>query len=266
MMGPAHAVTGAVLGTVACWGLSCDPAHIALGALTVSAAALLPDADHPQGTIARTAGPLSYVATTAISALTGGHRGAMHWAIGIAGITGLAWAAGMSHSPGIRQATWIVLAVLFAAALHALPLHRGRHVRFSKEIKIPWRLVCAVLALPLAWAAVLYEPRALWWMIAAGMTLHVAEDLTTPDGRYLARRVLWPFVIHHRKPGSHPLIPDGTAHPGMQPNGPSHLPPRAPDTTSKRIARHPVRPRRRIPDDPRWDEDDEYNDDPYAED
>lgn len=264
MMGPAHAATGAVLGAVACWGLSYSPAQVALGALTVSAAALLPDADHPQGTIARTAGPASYLAVTAINAIAGGHRGAMHWAIGIASLTGLAWVAGISHSPGIRQATWAVLVILFAAALHALPLHRGRRVRLGKDIRVPWRFCCLILALPLAWAAVLYEPRVLWWMIAAGMTLHVAEDLTTPDGRYLARRILWPFVIPARCTG-HPLIPDGEPRPGMQQHGPSSIPPRAPDIVSRRLARHPVRPRRRIPGDT-WDEDDEYNDSPYWED
>jgi hypothetical protein len=192
MDGWQHAGSGVIAGGALCLAAGMDLPHIALGALTMGGFALLPDADHGSATFARSAGPVSWLASGVIHGVTGGHRGAMHWAIGIAAFSAGFWAAGQSTSPDARLAAASVLALLFASCLHVTRLVKGRW-RLAKGLSLPNRALCLVLGAGLGALAVVAEPGALWWLCAAGMALHDLEDLTTGNGPRLAYNFFWPF-------------------------------------------------------------------------
>ncbi|WP_055082829.1 metal-dependent hydrolase [Kocuria salsicia] len=99
MMGPSHAACGAaawvaLTGTYTVQladvslpvGLGVMPvgnAGVITGSLICAGAALLPDLDHPGGTVARSLPPLSGWIAKATSTLSGGHRRATHSLVGL---------------------------------------------------------------------------------------------------------------------------------------------------------------------------------------
>ncbi len=96
-------------------------ADLLLGVFLTAGAALLPDADHPNGTIAHTLGPITHSACTLISRISGGHRGATHsFAFVVAAFYGT-WAG--QHWLG----RWFTLGLVFfllslaVRALHLCP-------------------------------------------------------------------------------------------------------------------------------------------------
>lgn len=81
MMGSAHAISGAAVWvavtatTVPAFGLyELDPAGVTLGAAVAAGAALLPDADHHNATIAHSIPVAGKIAAGAAGAISGGHR------------------------------------------------------------------------------------------------------------------------------------------------------------------------------------------------
>lgn len=136
MMARAHALSGAALGLVGCQvaqlgGATVTPVTAFTASAVCAGAALLPDLDHPEASIARTFGPISYRIsriTNATSAVIyrrtrtrydddrdGGHRGVTHT---------VAWALLEGASAGVlalwRPGLMLVLFVLLALALRAL--------------------------------------------------------------------------------------------------------------------------------------------------
>ncbi|WP_286737558.1 metal-dependent hydrolase [Kocuria sp. UBA1838] len=99
MMGPSHAACGAaawvaLTGTYTVHladvsvpvGLGVMPVGdpgVITGALICAGAALLPDLDHPGGTVARSLPPLSTWVARAVGKLSGGHRRATHSLVGL---------------------------------------------------------------------------------------------------------------------------------------------------------------------------------------
>src|SRR3954465_3160274 len=72
-----------------------EPAGVLAGAMVCAGAALLPDADHHNATIAHSLPPLSNAVCAGVGTLSGGHRQGTHSLIGIAVFTLIAWLAGM---------------------------------------------------------------------------------------------------------------------------------------------------------------------------
>ncbi|WP_262925695.1 metal-dependent hydrolase [Kocuria atrinae] len=66
-------------------------AGVVTGALICAGAALLPDIDHPSGTVARSLPPFSGWLARIVSRLSGGHRRGTHSVIGLLVFTLLAW-------------------------------------------------------------------------------------------------------------------------------------------------------------------------------
>ena len=106
MMGPSHAACGAaawvaLTGTYTVHladtslpvGLGLMPVGdpgVITGALICAGAALLPDMDHPGGTVARSLPPLSRWLARGVSRLGGGHRHGTHSLVGLLVVVGLA--------------------------------------------------------------------------------------------------------------------------------------------------------------------------------
>jgi membrane-bound metal-dependent hydrolase YbcI (DUF457 family) len=200
MMGHTHALSGAAawlaatpfIGDPAVLGhyaVQLSPAQIAAGTVVCAGAAMLPDIDHHDGTIAGAFGPLSRLLCRLVGALSGGHRHATH-SLAFAALAGFgaAWAAG--RAPG-----WAWMAVLFS--LIGLGLH-GIGIRVPEREKFSALLNAAIAA------ALVYLMRDLdmgfaGYAVALGCLAHVLGDCLTPDGCPL----LWPTQWRVRVP----LIP-----------------------------------------------------------
>ena len=102
MMGANHAATGAAawiaVTSTAPFALGWHPVSsvgVMTGAVVCAGAALLPDADHHNGTFAHSLPPVSEWVSDAVETVAGGHRQGTHSFLGIAVFTALAWLAGL---------------------------------------------------------------------------------------------------------------------------------------------------------------------------
>lgn len=198
MMGPSHAACGAAawvaltadyhlhlqdLSVPIGWGLlDVGDSGVLTGALVTAGAALLPDLDHPGGTVARSLRPLSTWLARGICRLSGGHRRGTHSVLGVVAFTGLAAAAQKIGIPaGDLGRVWPLAAVmsvlLIAFAVQALAFVPER------VAKLNW-----VVGIGLGVVVGLYPPAHEWWFAAAvgtGVVVHLAGDLVTTRGIHL---------------------------------------------------------------------------------
>lgn len=178
-MGRTHAASGVTiaLGWTAA-GLPLAPSGaggIAAFAAVTAGAALLPDLDHPHGTLAHSFGPLTRPLAHLTARLSGGHRKGTH-TLAFAVLAGLA-----GHWAGQEGSWWAVVpvavAVWLALASLAPRLFRGL------------RNEAAGLAVGLlAWQGTL-DVRWLGIALGLGCLAHCLGDLLTPQ----AFRFLWPL-------------------------------------------------------------------------
>jgi membrane-bound metal-dependent hydrolase YbcI (DUF457 family) len=197
MMGGHHAASGA-----AAWVAVTSSTPIALGwypvsdvgiitgALVCAGAALLPDADHHAGTIARSLPPVSQGAARVIAAVSGGHRGGTHSLLGVAVFTAIAWAAG--HLTVTTQTFGEVLVGpgILAVLLVSFALRALRITRTGTA----WSWLAS---LSLATLIAVYAPEEWFWMpfcVGLGTLVHLIGDMLTTNGVPL----LWP--IRFRSP------------------------------------------------------------------
>lgn len=192
MMGGHHAACGAAAWVAATstapFALGLHPvSHIGVitGTIVCAGAALLPDADHHDGTIANSLPPLSQALTGVVETISGGHRHATHSVLGVAVFTALAWAAGLwtfeTEAFGTVAVGAGIVAILLAAfALKALKLTRGGTLG-------PW-----IASVCLAVFIALFAPEEWNWLpvaVGLGAAVHIAGDMLTTGGAPL----LWPI-------------------------------------------------------------------------
>ncbi|SER69826.1 LexA-binding, inner membrane-associated putative hydrolase [Propionibacterium cyclohexanicum] len=201
MMGRTHAMSGVLLALVAVPLLprvGCDPDDpltVCAFAIACAGAAMLPDADHPSGSVAWTLPPVTKPLTRMVAALSGGHRHGTHSLIGVVGFTAFALLVGclppLLHQLGVAPAqplgqallgVWI--GFLLAIGLNALPANPQRHSR-------AWTLVGVVGGATLALTTTLVNLAAGFvpLAVALGCLAHLAGDLLTKEGCPL----LWPL-------------------------------------------------------------------------
>lgn len=126
-MGHSHAVSGALAWCVAgpllaSRGLvDLDPSVYATGALITAGAALLPDLDHPDATIAHSLGPLTQGVAVGVAAATGGHRKGTHTLLAAAAVWFAMWALAVYAGMPGQLAVTFLLAALALKALHLAP-------------------------------------------------------------------------------------------------------------------------------------------------
>lgn len=168
------------------WDVS--PIAVVTGAFVVAGAAMVPDADHHNATIAHSLPPLSNVMCSGIGKISGGHRHGTHSVAGIVAFVFIAWLAGLwtmqvepfgTIYPGAGVLS--VLLVAFAAkALKIIP---------DRMRKSPW-----AVGLSMGVFITFFAPQEQGWFPVAmglGVIVHIIGDMMTTEGCNLA----WPFAI-----------------------------------------------------------------------
>jgi membrane-bound metal-dependent hydrolase YbcI (DUF457 family) len=150
-------------------------ADIVLGAFTTAGAALLPDLDHPDGTIAHFLGPISHTFCRFVEWISGGHRHATHSFFFVALVTAGTWAGAHYWGRPFVLAMMYVLFSLAVRALHLCPPGKGIQ---------SWGVVFLI---SVAGTAASYEflPKNPVWLPASvglGTLVHLAGDCLTKEG------------------------------------------------------------------------------------
>lgn len=193
MMGKGHAVSGAAawiaVTSTAPLALGIEPLpaqSVLIGALVTAGAALLPDADHHNGTIARSGGILTRGVAAAAGAASGGHRHGLHSLLAIAAFTAATLFAASFEATVpvlglIPAGSALILLALVAFATKALKLQRGGMIKL-------WATALAATV-----AVLWFAPAELEWLpmsVMLGVIMHLAGDLITTGGLPL----LWPWI------------------------------------------------------------------------
>lgn len=211
MMGKGHATLG-----VAAWcatapvivtatGNPITVGALLLGAIPVAGAALIPDIDHPNGSIANSAGPITRGIAKGAAFLSGGHREGTHTLPFFAIVTAAAfltvWAGNMWAA-----LTWYFLLSAFGAqALAKSTLHKEFNKQWKKRTGIFAKVYCwAFAALATAGAGAIYgvQDTAAWWWLPWGVLIghatHLLGDIMTTAGLDLGiglrRKVRFPIL------------------------------------------------------------------------
>lgn len=166
--------------------------ELILGTFITAGAALLPDIDHPNGTIAHSIGPLTHTLCKVVSKISGGHRHATHSFAFVALVTYGTWAG--QHWLGHYFTLGLVF-VMLALAVRALNL-------CPPGDKIHAYGPCILLA---GGGTVLMDgwihgaPAWMPFAIGLGTLTHLAGDCLTEHGC----RLFWPFTLRTALPIIH---------------------------------------------------------------
>ena len=160
------------------------PNDLILGTFITAGAALLPDIDHPNGTIAHTLGPVTHMLCRGVEKISGGHRHATHSFAFVALAAYGTWAG--EHYLGRYFTLGLVffMLALAARALNLCPPGEDFHAYGP----------CIALA---GGGTVLMDrwitsaPAWLPFAIGLGCLVHLAGDCLTDHGC----RLFWPFTL-----------------------------------------------------------------------
>ncbi|ETK32448.1 metal-dependent hydrolase [Microbispora sp. ATCC PTA-5024] len=197
MMGHSHALSGAAVwlavapalvalpGVVSpelatLTGPILTPSELVAGAVVCAGAAMLPDLDHPNATIAQTFGPATWLLSKGVNAISGGHRHATHSLL-------FAVAAGLGTyflSERYSVARDILVVLMIGLALRAVGIGVPGRTITSAVVNI---VLTAALYLTFLMLGVTYS----WigFAIGIGCLVHVIGDCLTERGC----PVLWPI-------------------------------------------------------------------------
>lgn len=180
-MGRTHAVMGAALWLAAApslaerLGQDLSGGSLTLSTFVAAGAALLPDLDHPQATLARTLGPVTKHLAQGVGKLAGGHRKGTHCLLACFGIGAL---TGLLHAKTGTVGMLVILFVLAYVAMLALGLvvRRGRTAG---------DVILVLQAGLITGAAIPVGGGDWWWMtwaVGGGTLIHVLGDMCTLGG------------------------------------------------------------------------------------
>lgn len=192
MLGHSHATSGALGWSLlaptvlpAITDVRLRPGEVLAGTVLCAGAALLPDLDHPEGTIAHFLGPVSRLLTRVVNFVSGGHRHGTHSLL-FAGLMGAGtWAGERYLGRYFVLAAVFVLLALASRALHLCPPGEGIH---------SWGVVVveSVIGTLVTDRWIGTVPDWLPYLVAAGCLVHLVGDCLTERGCPL----LWP--VGHR--------------------------------------------------------------------
>jgi len=163
------------------------PGHtVAIGALVTAGAALLPDVDHHNSTIAHSGGAVTRAVAGVAERAAGGHRHGLHSLLAIAGFYfGATYLGSWRHEVpvlgDVPAGSALMFLALVAFALKALKLSKGGIARL-------W-----LTALAGTVAILYFAPDQLEWLptsILLGVIVHLVGDFLTVGGLPL----LWPWI------------------------------------------------------------------------
>lgn len=159
--------------------------------MVAAGAALLPDLDHHNGTIAGAFGPISKALCRIVAAVSGGHRHATHSLIGAAVFTAAAWAA-TRNVWALGVVVWLCIG-LAVRALWKRPKNRPNGRFDYRDVA---GLIHAVAAAVLAALLVSSIDAAgvVPWAVGIGYLTHLAGDAMTEKGIPL----VWPSMRRYR--------------------------------------------------------------------
>jgi membrane-bound metal-dependent hydrolase YbcI (DUF457 family) len=189
VLGHSHSTSGALAwAAAAAWvPVSVWPSHLALkdvvlGTFVTAGAALLPDLDHPDGTIAHFLGPVSHAFCRFVEWISGGHRHATHSFFFVALTTAGTWAGAHYLKRPFTLALVYILLSLAIRALHLCPPGKGIQ---------SWGVVMLLAVAGTGAMALWIGTDPFWLPIAVGLgTLtHLAGDCVTKEGCPL----FWPI-------------------------------------------------------------------------
>lgn len=208
MMGYSHAVTGmagwlAVASTSGAALGVYDPGTTGIvlaGAVLCAGAAMAPDADHEQASIAHSLPPVTKIMAKGIGIVSGGHRHGTHSFIGVAAFTLFAYLMSfwMIDIQGrtVAIGSGLIAVFLTAFATKSLGLHRSIGRGMMGEIlgtkAGPW-----IVALGTAGVATYYVDYRWSWLpfcMALGTFIHVLGDGLTVQG------VPWLWPVNPKPP------------------------------------------------------------------
>lgn len=190
MLGYSHAMSGAVawlaVAPVATEALGMAPLNeyeLIAGTIATAGAALIPDLDHPQATIAHTFGFISKSISKVTALLAGGHRQGTHSLLFVGGFALFAYFVGLGLN--LVDSTLPPLIMMFLLAAFAF---RGLNIvppKTSSSFK--GTLVLIEAAVLVALLHLLNQNSTLswdWLWLAAGLGafVHLLGDAITPEG------------------------------------------------------------------------------------
>ena len=196
MMGYSHATTGMAgwLALTSSSGLALGIYHpgttaaVFAGSILCAGAAMAPDADHPQASIAHSLPPLTKWITSGIGFISGGHRHGTHSLVGVAAFTLFAllasWLVIEVDGRSVALGSGLLAVFLTAFATKSLGLHQS----FGKSAlgsilgtKVgPW-----IIALSTAGVATWYMDERWSWLpvcMGVGTLIHILGDWLTVQG------------------------------------------------------------------------------------
>lgn len=186
MMGRNHVLVGAAgwllfAGPVShLLGNPLDPGEIAAGTLLAGGAALLPDIDHPDSTVAHTLGPLTQGIALVVAKITGGHRHKTH-SLFFCAVVGI-----LAYLAVTFGGQWGVFGLFLPCAAWALRLLGPRDVKNGL-----YGFGVPVGAFLIAWWVMTVMPASPWmaYCVAAGAVLHLVGDIVTKG----PMPIFWPL-------------------------------------------------------------------------
>jgi membrane-bound metal-dependent hydrolase YbcI (DUF457 family) len=200
VLGHSHSTSGALTWAAAAafvpaaaWPSHLDIRETLLGTFVTAGAALLPDLDHPEGSISHFLGPISHQFCRFVSWISGGHRHATHSFLFVAMMGGGTWAGAHYLGRPFTLGLVFVLLSLAIRALHLCPPGKGIH---------SWGVVTllAIGGTVLMDRWIGDDPSWLWIAVALGTLTHVAGDCITKEGCPLFwpidRRLGIPIIRH----------------------------------------------------------------------
>ncbi|GHD13719.1 metal-dependent hydrolase [Zhihengliuella salsuginis] len=184
--GVAHALPDSL--TLGLGAFGDTPGGVATGAMVCAGAALLPDADHRNASIARSLPPVTEALCRVVGRVAGGHRQGTHSLLGIVAVVVLAWLAGLWTLEPSGRAPVYVGAGAASVLLVSLAVKALKFIPDTMR-KTPW-LVGVVCGLAVAFFSSA-DPR--WFVTAVGLgaIVHLAGDFLTVGGI----NPLWPVRI-----------------------------------------------------------------------
>jgi membrane-bound metal-dependent hydrolase YbcI (DUF457 family) len=160
-----------------------------LGTFLTAGAALLPDADHPDGTIAHVYGPLSHAFCRFVAKVSGGHRHATHSFAFVAAVAYGTWAGEHWLGRWFTLGLVFVLLSLAVRALHLCPPGEGVHVWVTVSVLA----LCGTFAMA-HWIS--EKPAWLPFSVGLGALVHLGGDCLTNHGC----RLFWPLPLRTALP------------------------------------------------------------------
>jgi membrane-bound metal-dependent hydrolase YbcI (DUF457 family) len=166
-----------------------NPTELVLGTFITAGAALFPDIDHPNGTIAHALGPVTHNLCKVVEKISGGHRHATHSFAFVAAVTYGTW-AGVHYlgRPFVLGMVFVMLA-LAVKALNLCPPGDTFHAYGPVIALAGGGTVLMDRTVP---GAPLWLPFA----IGLGTLTHLAGDCLTDHGC----RLFWPFTLRTALP------------------------------------------------------------------